>query len=684
MRKFKDGFSMRRAIVALAVVLFVATVFPVAIDSIRDNNSDQISASSENLFECLYKNYEQSNSAYAWTDWMHEPIVLDLDYDGKIEISDIKGGIYFDYNGDGFAEKMAWCMGGDGILVNDKNGNGKIDDASEIVHHQELANYDTNKDGVINEKDNDFSFLRIAKRNGKLTILEEEKVAEIKVAVKPAKYMDDNSNYKFGEGAFKKTDGKTYRFDEYYFMTDYSDTQEVDVTRVLPSVKKLPDIRCRGTVRSLHQAMMRDENLQKLVEKFVKEKNDKKRIELVTKIIDKWTENENAKSNVKTDNNVDPKHLAVVEAFMGHQFGVGVDGEVKIAEVDTYTGKQLESLYLKLENYVYAELMSQSHLSDLMKLIKTDKAGRADFTLVTKKLSREMMFSPKYGKQRVLEFARTVKGLGLDKNSNYLNPRDKECFYLKFTENDRELKWKIDSTAKVPLKMDVSQIIDGQLKGTIGDDAFRAKDNVKAPTNAVHSQQGEDVLYGSNGSDTLIGCEGDDILDGGDGDDLLISNAHNDIILGGDGNDRIFAGEDDDIIFGGDGDDEIYPDHMDADFLVNEKDRGNDIVVGGKGNDKIYSIVGDDTYIFFKGDGQDEITDKQGNDTLYFGKGIKWNDLIFGKVGEDMVIKIKNTKDQITVKGWFAKGQNGDDNNIIEVFEFADGSVHNANEIKLK
>lgn len=628
MRNFKDGFSMKRAIVALAVVLFVATVFPVAIDSIRGDNSEQISASSENLFECLYKNYEYSNAAFAHYT---EPLVLDLDGDGKIEISDIKGGIYFDYNGDGFAEKMAWCSGGDGILVNDKNGNGKIDDASEIVHHQELANYDTNKDGVINEKDNDYSFLRIAKRNGKLTTLEEEKVAEIKVAVKPAKYMDDNSNFKFGEGTFKKTDGKTYRFDEYYFMTDYSDTQEVDVTRVLPSVKKLPDIRCRGTVRSLHQAMMRDENLQKLVEKFVKEKNDKKRIELVTKIIDKWTENENAKSNVKTDNNVDPKHLAVVEAFMGHQFGVGVDGEVKIAEVDTYTGKQLESLYLKLENYVYAELMIQSHLSDLMKLIKTDKDGRADFTSVTKKLSREIMFSPKYGKQRVLEFARTVKGLGLDKNSNYLNPRDKECFYLKFTENDRELKWKIDSTAKVPLKMDVSQIIDGQLKGTIGDDAFRAKDNVKAPTNAVHSQQG-----------------------------------------------------DDDIIFGGDGDDEIYPDHMDADFLVNEKDRGNDIVVGGKGNDKIYSIVGDDTYIFFKGDGQDEITDKQGNDTLYFGKGIKWNDLIFSKVGEDMVIKIKNTKDQITVKGWFAKGQKGDDNNIIEIFEFADGSVHNANEIKLK
>ena len=69
---------------------------------------------------------------------------------------------------------------------------------------------------------------------------------------------------------------------------------------------------------------------------------------------------------------------------------------------------------------------------------------------------------------------------------------------------------------------------------------------------------------------------------------------------------------------------------------------------------------------------------------MYFGKGIKWNDLIFGKVGEDMVIKIKNTKDQITVKGWFAKGQKGDDNNIIEIFEFeADGTKHSYSEIKL-
>ena len=49
-----------------------------------------------------------------------------------------------------------------------------------------------------------------------------------------------------------------------------------------------------------------------------------------------------------------------------------------------------------------------------------------------------------------------------------------------------------------------------------------------------------------------------------------------------------------------------------------------------------------------------------------------------------MVIKIKNTKDQITVKGWFAKGQNGDDNNIIEIFEFeADGTKHSYSEIKL-
>ena len=451
--------------------------------------------------------------------------------------------------------------------------------------------------------------------------------------------------------------------------------------RVLPSVSKLPDIKCQGTLHSLHQAMMRDEELQKLVEKFVKESNESKRLELTTQIILKWAKAENA----STQKNIDAQHLIVVEAFMGYRFGLDAPNqEIILKGINSYTAKQLESIYQKLENYVYAELMSQTHLSDLKKLIKTDKNGKSDLSAVTSRLQIEMALNSDKAKERIVEFSRMVKGLGLDKNSNFLDPKNPDCFYLKFTENDRDLKWQIDSIAKLPMTMDKSKIENNELRGTTGDDAYRATEKDWEITPFFHSLEGDDVLYGSDKDDTLVGCQGEDLLDGGDGDDILISNTQNDIIFGGKGNDRIYAGEDDDIIFGGDGDDVIHPDGVDMSGRFKEGDRGNDIIVGGKGNDIIVSYVGDDTFVFNLGDGNDIIIEKQGTDTLYFGKGISWKNLKFEKNGLDMVISIKNTNDSITVKDWFAEGQVGDNNNIIEIFEFANGEKHTYKDIVVK
>lgn len=407
--------------------------------------------------------------------------------------------------------------------------------------------------------------------------------------------------------------------------------------RVLPSVSKLPDIKCQGTLHSLHQAMMRDEQLQKLVEKFVKESNESKRLELTTQIILKWAKAE----NVSTQKNIDVQHLIVVEAFMGYRFGLDAPNqEIILKGINSYTAKQLESIYQKLENYVYAELMSQTHLSDLKKLIKTDKNGKSDLSAVTSRLQIEMALNSDKAKERIVEFSRMVKGLGLDKNSNFLDPKNPDCFYLKFTENDRDLKWQIDSIAKLPMTMDKSKIENNELRGTTGDDAYRATEKDWEITPFFHSLEGDDVLYGSDKDDTLVGCQGEDLLDGGDGDDV------------------------------------IHPDGVDMSGRFKEGDRGNDIIVGGKGNDIIVSYVGDDTFVFNLGDGNDIIIEKQGTDTLYFGKGISWKNLKFEKNGLDMVISIKNTNDSITVKDWFAEGQVGDNNNIIEIFEFANGEKH--------
>ncbi|MEO1324682.1 MAG: hypothetical protein AAFV59_16945 [Pseudomonadota bacterium] len=90
-----------------------------------------------------------------WSD----PLVIDLDGDG-IELTTLEGSAaYFDLDGDGFAERTGWVQPDDAILALDVNGNGSIDDISEVFGSMdnsgfaELADYDDNGDGVIDAQD---------------------------------------------------------------------------------------------------------------------------------------------------------------------------------------------------------------------------------------------------------------------------------------------------------------------------------------------------------------------------------------------------------------------------------------------------------------------------------------------------------------------------------------------------
>lgn len=85
-------------------------------------------------------------------------------------------------------------------------------------------------------------------------------------------------------------------------------------------------------------------------------------------------------------------------------------------------------------------------------------------------------------------------------------------------------------------------------------------------------------------ADTFNTPDGDSLLDGSKGNDTLITGLGNDTINGGAGNDIINGGA------------------------------GNDILTGGAGND---------TFVFNAGNGNDTITDfKSGEDALHFGKGV--------------------------------------------------------------
>jgi len=107
---------------------------------------------------------------------------------------------------------------------------------------------------------------------------------------------------------------------------------------------------------------------------------------------------------------------------------------------------------------------------------------------------------------------------------------------------------------------------------------------------------GNDVLTGTDGSDTISALQGDDSIDGGAGNDVLNGNRGDDDIAGGNGADVINGGNDNDNIAGG---------------------NGADTIIGGNGNDFLVGDAGADTFVFTQGSGFDTIGDfGNGNDRI--------------------------------------------------------------------
>lgn len=118
-----------------------------------------------------------------------EPLILDLNGNG-IELTDVRrgDGVFFDITGDGKPEQVSWVSANDGMLVYDRNGNGKIDSGKELFGDQhgakdgfeELSKFDTDKNNAINKKDPIYQKLKIwqdLNQNGFSEVVELKSIA---------------------------------------------------------------------------------------------------------------------------------------------------------------------------------------------------------------------------------------------------------------------------------------------------------------------------------------------------------------------------------------------------------------------------------------------------------------------------------------------------------------------------
>jgi Ca2+-binding RTX toxin-like protein len=214
------------------------------------------------------------------------PLIIDLDGNGVQTTSLNTSLTFFDLNADGFSERTAWASATDGLLALDRNGNGSIDNITELFGTVTsngftiLSQLDENQDGEITETDAAFADLRVwrdANGDGESTADELLSLTELGITsidavgtALPAG-TTNNGNTVSHTGNVTFADGHTASIDDVWF--EHTDT----VTRVNTSgnfvhsdeALQLPDVEGMGLIADLQYAMTLDLALAQMVKQLV-------------------------------------------------------------------------------------------------------------------------------------------------------------------------------------------------------------------------------------------------------------------------------------------------------------------------------------------------------------------------------------------------------------------------------
>ncbi|MBK7017789.1 MAG: hypothetical protein IPH39_20130 [Sulfuritalea sp.] len=220
------------------------------------------------------------------------PLVLDLDGDGvAIDLTHAYDGgrVFFDIDADGFAERVGWVNPDDGLLAMDVNGNGRIDDITELYGDdqmpafQKLRLLDANGDSRIDASDAAYAGLRIwqdANQDGITQDGELKTLASLDIQSISTNDHNDtrwaNENYISSSTTFTRLENGIAvdrEIADVHFLNDNANTWQLgahsqvygsDIQIDLEAIL-LPLSRGYGDLPSLHLAMSANPDLKRMV-----------------------------------------------------------------------------------------------------------------------------------------------------------------------------------------------------------------------------------------------------------------------------------------------------------------------------------------------------------------------------------------------------------------------------------
>lgn len=587
---------------------------------------------------------------------VRSPLVVDLDGDG-VETVTAEGGVYFDHDANGFKENSGWVGQDDGILVRDINGNGTIDNGTELFGNnsvlssgekavngfEALKDLDDNNDGIFDHNDKAWNEVKIWKDangngivdEGELLTPEQAGIAGINLDYDNQENVDENGNAHKQTGTFIKTDGTTGTITDVWFDTNPEDTVNDISVEITDDIKALPNVSGTGNVYDLHTAMALDKSgeLQRLVEQFQAETDIDARNALLPEIIYRWAGvydmDPEGRNPSRYYGNVlgDSRKLEALEEFLGREFlGTWCSGE-RDPNPHGHAAPYILQAFDLLQDYVKACLLLEGN------------------------------------------YKKYVNGILL----------------VYDTESG---VWSADAEQAVSLLADLYREDAGQCRLVIGElsAALRYFDNFEQIVTAF--KQASETLYeegfaedlgkyfgynvdGSSGNDTIYGTDAEENMNGRGGNDKIYAGGGNDTVLGGDGDDYLYGEDGDDILQGESGND----------YLIGGD--GDDVLNGGTGNDYLAGGNGADLYLFNKGFGHDTLdnidADAEGTapDVIRFGEEILTQNVELKRQGFDLIITVSyddgSEEDSVRILSYFDR--QGTTGTVVDRIEFADGTV---------
>ncbi|ATZ68340.1 calcium-binding protein [Acinetobacter haemolyticus] len=614
-----------------------------------------------------------------------DPLSLDLDSDGKISTLSKNPGVYFDLDNSGFAEKTSWIAPQDGLLVLDRNGNGKIDGGAELFGTETfladgslagngyiaLQELDANHDGEISEADEIYHQLRIwqdinsngVSESNELKTLQELNIKSISLNYESNSTIDENNVEHRENSIFTYLDDTTGITNTLWFDTDRQDSVPVVIHNgaeipIDEDIQLLPELAGFGNVYSLHHAMQLDTTgkLKELVKEFVAQFEDNQaRLDLVEQIILQWTGVTQIQVN-SLGTNINAQHVRALETLLGNQPATTVSQAEFVG---------IEQVYQQNFKYVYTMLMQQSHSAHLFHKIEfiEQENGKwsADFTKLNEYIINTVTMESI--SENTLKF---VKGMypileGVDpynsKIFNIFKQTLNQALENNLSPEDYDLIQKYLNTDK-------------NIFGTTENDEISISESkanhpifLLDGDDILNGGQGKDLVYGNKGNDQLFGLGGNDELYGGEGNDILDGGEGRDVLYGDSGDDHLEGGTDNDLLYGG---------------------MGNDILIGGTGADQLDGGTGNDTYIFGLNFGHDIInnfdstTNRQ--DVIQFIDDYVQSDFTIRRDNNNLVIRTLDAKNSITVNNYFETDALG--HYRIDQIQFSDNTFLDVEAVK--